>query len=45
MTKIIFNDNEEKPTPVEQSTGEVEQVDNDTREFYKELILEQHSAG
>lgn len=45
MTKTIFNNKEEKPTPVEQSTGEVKQVDDDTKEFYKELILEQHSAG
>ncbi len=45
MMKIVFNDNEKKPTPVEQSTGEVKQVDDDTKEFYKELILEQHSAG
>jgi len=45
MTKIIFNDKEEKPTPVEQPTGEVKQVDTDTKEFYRELILEQHSAG
>lgn len=45
MTKIIFNDKEEKPAPVEQSTGEVKQVDTDTKEFYRELIIEQHSAG